>query len=254
MRWLVFNALRIKALRLWLRVRPWLMWAGPVLLALVTAGLLRRRARPSKAPTRDDEHLADALRPGLEKRAAAARKEAEEHKAFAEQRIQEAKAKSELIKKMSPSEVLRESEEYVRKVRARNGGSVLLAFLCALSFPLNASAQGKPIEAEYEGLAGWWIPDDVWRAALADAAELELLQKALVGYQATIAAREREVSALRQQVEMEQALANLTQVKLDAADLKLERAARWYRSPKFLVPLGLVIGAAAVIVPLVVAR
>lgn len=246
----------------WAWLRPKLSWFVGAAIALLTLGLLaKRRERVVKVVTGSDDakHLADALRPSMKRRAENALKEAEEHRAFAEERIEAARAERARVDQMSPDEVLKASHEYARRARARKAGKTgaLLVLLSALSAPLTARAEDPlpfilqhPKTHEF----GWWIPDDVWRSALADAHELLEMHKAVERYQASIAMRELAVTELQREVEFERGLADVAHAKLRETNQILARERKWYRSPKFLIPLGIVLGAAAVVTPTVLLR
>lgn len=254
--------LKLFALSSWTWLRPKLKWIALLLLAIGTGGLVRKLRRRHSLPTlpigpRDDAALADAIRPGMVERAERARREAEEHKAFAEQRITEAQAERERLDRMSPTELLKESSAFARKVRERQRSRKPLLLPLAFAWLLSGIAHAQE-SLPYQlidpstGEHGWYIPDDVWREALSMAVELEALQEALPRFKQALAARELESEELKRQIEFERTVSSTLTVKLEAADLRLERAGRWYRSPKFLVPLGVALGAAGVLVPALV--
>jgi hypothetical protein len=250
--------------RIWLAgqmLRPKLKWLLAALAAVLTLGYAwRRKSVTPKHDPRLDAALADAVRPGLERRAELRRQEAEQHKAFAEQRIAEAARERERIQHMTPSELLKASNEYARKTRERGKPKtrssiwVVLLALCVGFANLARAQESLPYQLRdpSTGEHGWYIPDDVWRSALADALALEELQAALQRFRQALAARELETDELRRAMEFERALGAVTMAKLEASNERVERAARWYRSPRFLVPLGVVLGAAAVLVPAMV--
>lgn len=267
----------------WLWLRPRLKWIGLALIVLAflsmalgwhdgavaefliaacSFGLFKRRRHVlTDASGEDAKHIADAIRPGMQRRAEQALKEAEEHKRFAEQRIEQASADRERISKMSPEDVLRESQAYterVRKQRKKGTGGALFVLLAGLAAPALSRAQdlSHPFMLNHptSGEQGWYVPDDVWRAALADAQMLPELQAALDELRASVALHLAASMELRKQVEFEQALADEAWKSARIANLRVKRANRWYRSPRFLIPLGMVIGAAAVISPAVAFR
>jgi hypothetical protein len=256
----MLKALKFNAMLAWLWLQPKLKWLVPALVAVCTLGLAARRRLPNLKPVsaKDDEALADAIRPGLEHRAELRRKEAEQHKVFAEQRIEQARKEGERVRTMPASEVLKASEEYARKARAKpkSRSSIWIVLLVLfVNFAGLARAQESlpyQLRDPSTGEQGWYIPDDVWRSALADSAELEELLVALQRFRQALAAKELEADELSRSVELERAVGDLSAAKLEAANERLVRAGKWYRSPRFLVPLGVFLGAAGVLVPALV--
>jgi hypothetical protein len=254
-RWLVMKAFPAA----WRWLKPKLVWVVSALVAVLTLGLLaKRRKQGTKValPSKDAEQLAEALRPSMRKRAEAALKEAEAHKAFADERIREAEAQRAKVEAMSADEVLKASQEYARQVRARKRGggtTALLVLFASLALPSLVRAEDDVILMLHpsSGNVGWWVPDDVWRSALGDALELAEMHQAVRRLEASIEFRKLAVAELEKERDFERGLADLANAKLDETRRLLERERKWYRSPRFLVPLGVVLGAAIVIAPAV---
>lgn len=253
--------------RIWIWLQRNLKWVAVAIGAVVTFGLFKRRRRESVAPLSADDsrHLADALRPAMERRVETALKEAEEHRVFAEERIELAKKQRERVANMTPAEVLEESNAYAKRVRdARKRGTSgplfvfvgFALFLAARGALAQATDLSQPFIYEHptSGESGWWIPDDVWRAALADAQALAEMHDAARRLRASMDLRNRAIEELQRGLDFERGLADVSWEKLELANARLKRADSWWRSPRFLLPVGVVLGAAAIIVPAVALR
>lgn len=238
----------------WLKASVWwIVCAFVVLFGAIAIAVQDARKKPSGPGTGD---LAGALRPGMQKRADTAQGEALRRRQEAERAVADAHRQRERISKLPPADVLKESEAYTRKVRKRppsRSGIWIMLLALFVSFANLARAQESMPEAMAHPESsedGFWIPADIWVAALGDVAELEALQAALPRFRAALDAREAESAELRRAAEMERANADVLSLQLKASSERLADATRWYRSPKFLVPLGAVLGAALVALPL----
>jgi hypothetical protein len=246
----------ISKIAAWVRVRAWWI-VSAVFLAFsgLYFALLEARKPPADASPGD---VAGALRPGMQKRADWAQSEALRREQEAHEAIMEGKRERDRVSRLPPADVLKESAEYAKRLRARRSRpGTLLALFAALSLSSVVHAQESlPEELSHPQTAepGYWIPDDVWIGALADGKELEALQLAGVAFQAALDARNAEASELRQRIELERASADVLALKLQATSERLETAQKWYRSPRFLVPVGVLLGAALVSLPLGLAK
>jgi len=230
--------------RWWSACPSWLRAVIGLALGGLPFLLLRRRpAAQTTLSEREQQHLREAVRP-IEKRSEAHRREGEQHGARAEEFLEEADTKRVRLNALSREEVRRRSQEYARRIRKVGP---LLALLGALAASPAAAADELPVDLVHPdtGAAGWWIPDDVWRDALGKAEAFEGVGAAIAEFRAARLAFDRERETLLDVVAYERGHADMLALELSASREREARALRWYRSPRFLVPLGVVLGGVA---------
>jgi hypothetical protein len=227
----------------WSACPTWLRWIVGVLLGFLPFLLLRRKPQAPSLTERDRQHLRDAVRP-IEKRGEQHRRAGEQHAAEAERQLEEADTKRTRLKDVSRDEVRRRSEEYARRIRK----GPMLALVGVLLASSSARAdEPLPFDLVHPetGAAGWWIPDDVWRDALGKAEAFEALTAAVAEFREARLAFDLERETLLDVVAFERGQADSLSMQLAASKEREAKAHRWYRSPRFLVPLGVVLGGVA---------
>lgn len=218
----------------------------PLLLVipLVAAlALLFRRKRPSLVPPISLNPSVDSIRAKLDTSAEQSAKKAAEHQARASVRLSEADAESARVHELSDADLLDASTEYAARVRKRPPNLIVLLLALTLSASTARAEPMPELMAHPTSKApGFWLPSDVWRHALSDALKLEHAEAAIRELENASWFRERQVDELRAAMAIERAQTDVLSVQLAQAQADLTAAHRWYRSPRFLVPLGLFVG------------
>lgn len=247
-----FLVWRIRLALWFLRSRKWIGIAVAAVLALL---LLKRKAPARPVDTakrqRDDAILASATSGARAKRA---REEAAKQEA-ASVASEKAGAEAALgIRNGTKAQTESSLKAYAKRVRGV-WPVLLLVFGLHAAHAAPVLAQEDPVAMEHptSHAPGFWVPDDVTRNLLADAAELEGVHKALK--------ESREaMSALFLVIDSQDAKARadldvMSSLRFDAeraqADAEAAKAMlrAWYRRPAFLIGVGIVAG---LIVPTVI--
>ena len=247
--------MRSRLRKIWMHVETWL-WLPIVLFVGVAVAMLRRKPpAPPAVP-----YVPRASEPSMH-RADVHQREGERHAAEARQHMRQSNEARAAVSGEPKDVLLRRSQEYARrqrravppplpplpKRRPGPGGSVLLLLCCMLIATVARAQESLPEVMAHPALGteGWWIPDDTWRAAMADVEALDQCRVAVdeLGQAGEAWARERE--ALKNVIAFERAQSDLMSVQLSRTREELAVSQRWYRSPRFLIPFGLVLGGVA---------
>lgn len=255
-----------KALRKWtlvwrIRLTLWVLrsrkWIGIALAAGLALFVASKRKSPAgrslTSKQRDDALIADAV---LEARVNRSKETAT---ALAKSSAAHEKAGAEAalgIRKAGAKETEAELKAYAKRVReVAKLWPIVFFFLAALACPIRTFAQAEPFALEHPTThaSGFWVPDDVTRSLLADAANLVEIQKALKDARDAQAALfiviDSQDAKLRADLDVMSSLrfdAERAQADASAAKAKLSA---WYRRPAFLIGIGI---AAGLIVPTVI--
>lgn len=246
-----------RAFRNWCSAH-WFEITGACIALLAAFGLARRRHKPApvEPPSTD---LVNAMREKREREAEEKRAEAEAHRQFAEEKIREADAELERVRNMPAEELVNESNELLHRLR-KDG--VILGLLAALSWPVSARA-AEPTKAatsetkdstsevvkivDPDGSEFFLVPGDFYRWLYGTALGTDKVKReAVPAFRDAYADQADSCQIYKDSVKFERGVADIATGKLAIANERLEQASRWFRSPRFLVPVGVVIGGLAV--------
>jgi hypothetical protein len=210
-------------------------WLWLVVPAVVAAALAMRR-RPVPIPADKPEQWGSPIADDVA-RDAQADAAALEASSIAKERSGAEAALG--IRNGSQAQTEAALKDYLRRVRSKGAALVLLlGFIAAPQLARADYAMAHPITHE----PGWWVPDDGLKSLLADAAELVEVRASLADARASKLKLGVALDAAEVRAQLDGERAKALRIEVANLNAELTKSRAWYRSPRFLVPLGVVLG------------